>query len=57
MRSFLSERIPQLPGRYLRSRVCMDDDTPDLGFIIGRSPHSERVVAGGTSGHALKAPR
>jgi sarcosine oxidase len=55
VRAFLRERIPQLAGRYLRSRVCMYDNTPDLGFILGRAPHSERIVlAGGTSGHAFK---
>jgi sarcosine oxidase len=55
VRSFLIDRLPQLPGRYLRSRVCMYDNTPDLGFIIGQSPYSDRVlIAGGTSGHAFK---
>jgi len=55
VRNFLSSRIPNLAGRYLRSRVCMYDNTPDMHFILGLSPTSDRVViAGGTSGHAFK---
>lgn len=55
VRAFLRGRIPNLAGRYLRSRVCMYDNTPDLGFILGPAPSSERIVlACGTSGHAFK---
>jgi sarcosine oxidase len=55
VRAFLADRIPALAGRYLRSRVCMYDNSPDLGFIIGPSAQSERItVVAGTSGHAFK---
>jgi sarcosine oxidase len=55
VRAFLRNRIPQLNGHYLRSRVCMYDNTPDLGFILGPAPSSERIIlACGTSGHAFK---
>ena len=55
VRSFLADRIPALAGRYLRSRVCMYDNSPDLGFIIGPSATSDRItIAAGTSGHAFK---
>lgn len=55
VREFLAKRIPALPGRYLRSRVCMYDNSPDLGFIIGPSAQSDRItVAAGSSGHAFK---
>ncbi|MCG8417676.1 MAG: N-methyl-L-tryptophan oxidase [Proteobacteria bacterium] len=55
VRAFLRDRIPQLAGRYLRSGVCMYDNTPDLAFVLGLAPSSERIVlAGGTSGHAFK---
>jgi sarcosine oxidase len=54
-RTFLADRIPALAGRYLRSRVCMYDNSPDLGFIIGPSADSDRItVVAGTSGHAFK---
>jgi sarcosine oxidase len=55
VRAFLADRVPELSGRYLRSAVCMYDNTPDRGFVIGRSTRSDRVtVAAGTSGHAFK---
>jgi sarcosine oxidase len=55
VRLFLADRIPQLAGRCLRSRVCMYDNTPDLGFVIGPAPTDQRIiVAGGTSGHGFK---
>jgi sarcosine oxidase len=55
LRDFLRDALPSLPGRLLRSRVCMYDNTPDMGFVIGQVPGNERaIIAAGTSGHAFK---
>ncbi|MDH6623191.1 sarcosine oxidase [Streptomyces sp. LBL] len=56
IQEFLRNRIPRLGGgRYRKSAVCLYDNTPDLGFLIGQASEKGKVlVAGGTSGHAFK---
>ncbi len=55
IRNFITGRIPNLNGQYVRSAVCHYDNTPDRNFIIGPVPGDEKViVAAGTSGHAFK---
>lgn len=55
VREFVKDRVPKLAGEYLRGAVCMYDNTPDMGFVVGPAPEDPRILlAAGTSGHAFK---
>jgi sarcosine oxidase len=55
MAGFVSSRIPDLAGTFLRAVTCMYTNTPDEHFVIARHPGHERVVvACGFSGHGFK---
>ncbi|WP_433214418.1 N-methyl-L-tryptophan oxidase [Dactylosporangium sp. CS-047395] len=51
----LNDRVPAIPGRFLRGKTCMYTNTPDMHFVIARHPGRDRVtVACGFSGHGFK---
>src|SRR6266542_5156885 len=55
VRNFIREHLPNANGRLLRSKVCMNTNTPDKHFVIGFHPASERIIlAGGFCGHGYK---
>ncbi|GID26101.1 monomeric sarcosine oxidase [Paractinoplanes brasiliensis] len=55
MARYCGERLPDLPGAYLRGEPCMYSTTPDEHFVIARHPAHEAVtVACGFSGHGFK---
>lgn len=56
VRQGLAEILPELAAAPLaRAAACLYTNTPDLNFVIGQHPTSERVmVAGGFSGHGFK---
>lgn len=51
----LADRIPTLPGRFLRAVPCMYTVTPDHRFVIAGHPgHAQVTVACGFSGPGYK---
>ncbi|MFZ0168424.1 MAG: N-methyl-L-tryptophan oxidase [Candidatus Dormiibacterota bacterium] len=56
VREGLAEIVPELALAPLaRAATCLYTNTPDLNFVIGQHPSSERVsVAAGFSGHGFK---
>jgi sarcosine oxidase len=56
VREGLADILPQLAAAPLaRATACLYTNTPDLNFVIGLHPGSERVaLAGGFSGHGFK---
>ncbi len=56
MRAVLAERLPDVPGRHVRSVGCTYAMTPDHDFVLGLVPGTEDrvVVAAGFSGHGFK---
>jgi sarcosine oxidase len=52
----LADILPQLAAApMVKATACLYTNTPDLNFVIGFHPESERVVlAGGFSGHGFK---
>ncbi|MBL7253958.1 N-methyl-L-tryptophan oxidase [Paractinoplanes lichenicola] len=55
MARYCGERLPDLPGAFLRGEPCMYSTTPDEHFVIARHPAHESVtVACGFSGHGFK---
>jgi len=55
MAEFAGQRIPDLPGTFLRAATCMYTNTPDEHFVIARHPHAEHtLIACGFSGHGFK---
>lgn len=51
----LADRIPTLPGRFVRAVPCMYTVTPDQHFVIGGHPgYAQVTVACGFSGHGFK---
>jgi len=56
VREGLAEMVPELAAAPLaRASTCLYTNTPDLNFVIGLHPRSERVtVAAGFSGHGFK---
>ncbi|WP_250032986.1 N-methyl-L-tryptophan oxidase [Paractinoplanes maris] len=55
MMAYAGQRLPDLPGRFLRGEPCMYSTTPDEHFVIARHPAHESVtVACGFSGHGFK---
>jgi sarcosine oxidase len=55
MASFAGQRIPDLPGEFLRAATCMYTNSPDEHFVIATHPeHPQVVVACGFSGHGFK---
>jgi sarcosine oxidase len=55
MAAAAGERLPDLPGRFVRGEPCLYSTTPDEHFVIGRHPGHEAVtVAAGFSGHGFK---
>jgi len=56
VREGLAEIVPELATAPLaRAAACLYTNTPDLNFVIGLHPRSERVtVAAGFSGHGFK---
>jgi sarcosine oxidase len=56
VREGLADILPELAAAPLaRATACLYTNTPDLNFVIGLHPRSERVaLAGGFSGHGFK---
>jgi sarcosine oxidase len=55
MMDYCGQRLPDLPGAFLRGEPCMYSNTPDEHFVIARHPAHEAVtVACGFSGHGFK---
>jgi sarcosine oxidase len=56
VREGLADMLPELAAAPLaRAVACLYTNTPDLNFVIGPHPRSERVtVAAGFSGHGFK---
>jgi sarcosine oxidase len=55
MVDYCGQRLPDLPGLFLRGEPCMYSNTPDEHFVIARHPaHEAVVVACGFSGHGFK---
>jgi sarcosine oxidase len=56
VRHGLEDLVPELAAAPLaRAAACLYTNTPDLNFVIGLHPSSERVaVAAGFSGHGFK---
>ncbi|GIF18102.1 sarcosine oxidase [Actinoplanes tereljensis] len=55
MVEYCGQRLPDLPGEFLRGEPCMYSTTPDEHFVISRHPAHEAVtVACGFSGHGFK---
>jgi sarcosine oxidase len=55
MAEFVRERVPSLPGKFLRAVPCLYTNTPDQHAVIARHPaHESVVVACGFSGHGFK---
>ncbi|MGX6603083.1 N-methyl-L-tryptophan oxidase [Micromonosporaceae bacterium Da 78-11] len=55
MAGYAGQRLPDLPGAFLRGEPCMYSNTPDEHFVIARHPAHEAVtVACGFSGHGFK---
>jgi sarcosine oxidase len=55
MVAYSGQRLPDLPGAFLRGEPCMYSNTPDEHFVIARHPGHEAVtVACGFSGHGFK---
>ncbi|MBV2363690.1 N-methyl-L-tryptophan oxidase [Streptomonospora nanhaiensis] len=55
MAAHLRDRLPDLPGRFLRAATCMYTTTPDEHFVIAAHPdHPQVTVACGFSGHGFK---
>jgi sarcosine oxidase len=55
MVEYCGQRLPDLPGRFLRGEPCMYSNTPDEHFVIARHPAYDAVtVACGFSGHGFK---
>lgn len=55
MAAFAGDRLPDLPGEFLRAATCMYTNTPDEHFVIAPHPaHPQVVVACGFSGHGFK---
>lgn len=56
MADHMADRIPDLPGTFLKAATCMYSTTPDEHFVIAQHPaHPESVtVACGFSGHGFK---
>ena len=53
--SYVAQRMPTLPGRFLRGAACMYTTTPDEHFVLTIHPqHPEVVIAAGFSGHGFK---
>ncbi len=53
--AYVAERIPGLPGRFLKAAACMYTVTPDRHFVIGPHPvHDQVTIACGFSGHGFK---
>jgi sarcosine oxidase len=55
MVDYCGQRLPDLPGRFLRGEPCMYSNTPDEHFVIATHPaHPAVTVACGFSGHGFK---
>jgi sarcosine oxidase len=55
MVAYCGQRLPDLPGAFLRGEPCLYSTTPDEHFVIARHPEHESVtVACGFSGHGFK---
>ncbi len=55
MVEYCGQRLPDLPGQFLRGEPCMYSTTADEHFVIARHPAHEAVtVACGFSGHGFK---
>jgi sarcosine oxidase len=55
VRAALERYMPAAAGRFLRGRVCVYTNTPDLHFLIARHPESEAVLlVSPCSGHGFK---
>jgi sarcosine oxidase len=51
----LADKLPALPGRFLRAVTCMYTNTPDEHFVVTIHPDHPQVTVGcGFSGHGFK---
>ncbi|HEX8967492.1 MAG TPA: N-methyl-L-tryptophan oxidase [Chloroflexota bacterium] len=55
LRAVIQNRLPNLNGEVVSSRVCLYENSPDHHFLIDCLPeHPNVVFAGGFSGHGFK---
>ena len=55
LRNAISDILPQLNGRVLRSAVCLYTDTPDYHFLLDWHPgHRNVIICSPCSGHGFK---
>ncbi len=55
LRNAISDIIPQLNGRIVRSAVCLYTDTPDYHFLLDWHPgHRNVIICSPCSGHGFK---
>ncbi len=55
LRNAISDILPQLNGRVLKSAVCLYTDTPDYHFLLDWHPgHHNVIICSPCSGHGFK---
>ena len=55
LRHAISDILPQLNGRVLKSAVCLYTDTPDYHFLLDWHPgHKNVIICSPCSGHGFK---
>jgi sarcosine oxidase len=55
LRNLIAQRMPDLNGAVLASRVCLYENSADRHFLVDRLPeHPNVIYAGGFSGHGFK---
>ena len=55
LRDAISDILPHLNGRVIKSAVCMYTDTPDQHFLLDWHPgHSNVIICSPCSGHGFK---
>lgn len=55
LRHAISDILPQLNGRVVKSAVCLYTDTPDLHFLLDWHPgHRNVIICSPCSGHGFK---
>ncbi len=55
LRNAISDIIPQLNGKVVRSAVCLYTNTPDFHFLLDHHPgHHNVVICSPCSGHGFK---
>ena len=55
LRGAISDILPQLNGRVVKSAVCLYTDTPDYHFLLDWHPgHKNVIICSPCSGHGFK---